>query len=444
VANGHRHRGAGHTPRGQGVKRIERRHYRAMGHALFLGRCVGLTRRSSATDPLAVRVLFTTLPATGHFNSLVPLALAVRSAGHEVAICTASGFADQVEALGLQHLPGGVARFSELFVGAPPSSDPARLTFAQRIAFGRRAPERLIPDLLRHVDAWQPDLLVRESGEQAAAIVAEKVGLPHAGISGGAWASHDARRGLLAEPMGAHRARLGMEADPENHMIFRYLQFAFTPPAWDGDDPVPDTLHHIRYDNPERPDEAPLPTWLEAPRSRPLVFASLGTVMHSEPGLMEAVVAALDGEPVDALAAIGRDQDPARFGDAPPNVRLEPFVPQLRVLERSDLFVTHGGFNGTKEALRLGLPLVVIPISGDQPYTAQRVAALGLGVAIDRTERSPARIRAAVRHVLAEDRYRTNARAFASAMAALPPIGHAVALLERLARDRQPIPRPAS
>lgn len=399
-----------------------------------------IDRRRPGPDPHAVRVLFTTLPAAGHFNSLVPLALAVRSAGHEVAICTSSAFAEQVEALGLQHLRGGVERFEELFVGAPPFSDPARLGFAQRIAFGQRAPERLIPDLLRHVEAWKPDLLVRESGELAAAIVAEKVGLPHAGIAGGSWASHDARRALLAEPMAEHRARFGLEPDPENHMIFRYLQFAFTPPAWDGDDRVPDTIHHIRYENPTRPEEV-APAWLDAPRTRPFVFASLGTVMHSEAGLMEAVVAALDGEPVDALADIGRDQDLTRFGEAPPNVGLERFVPQLRVLERCDLFVTHGGFNGTKEALRRGLPLVVIPISGDQPYTAQRVAALELGVAIDRRERTPARIRSAVRHVLAEDRYRKNARAFAGAMAALPPIGHAVALVERLVRDARPIPR---
>jgi N-glycosyltransferase len=47
----------------------------------------------------------------------------------------------------------------------------------------------------------------------------------------------------------------------------------------------------------------------------------------------------------------------------------------MRVAE-SVLFVAHGGFNGTKEALRLGLPLVVIPIGGDQPYTAERVEAL--------------------------------------------------------------------
>lgn len=405
-------------------------------------------RRSPLTDAAAapiltpMRVLFTSLPATGHINSLMPMALAVRAAGHDVAVCTSPAYAAQIEASGLRHLPGGVDRFKELFDGAPPYGNPGRIRWVQTVVFGTRAPVRMIPDLLRHVEAWQPDLLVRESGEHGAALVAEKVGLAHAGISGGSWASHDARRGLLAEALDAHRPALGLPPDPTNETMFRYLQLAFSPPSWDADALLPRTVQFIRYDNPERAEEAN-PPWLDASRDRPLVLASLGTVMNDHPGLMEAIVAALGGEDVDAVAVIGRDQDPARFGVPPPNVRIERFVPQIRVLERSALFVNHGGFNGTKEALRLGVPLVTIPISGDQPYTASRVAALGLGVAIGPEERTPKTIRAAIRKVLAQDRYRSAARAFAAEMAALPPIGHAVELLERLARGRQPILRDA-
>jgi MGT family glycosyltransferase len=141
------------------------------------------------------------------------------------------------------------------------------------------------------------------------------------------------------------------------------------------------------------------------------------------------------------VAAIGRDQDPARFGTPPPNVRIEQYVPQIQVLGACDLFITHGGFNGTKESLRLGIPLVVIPIGGDQPYTAERVEALGLGRAVSPEERDPAIIRSRIREVLAEPRYRANAQRFSAEMQALPPISHAVSLLERLARDGRPIPR---
>jgi hypothetical protein len=43
--------------------------------------------------------------------------------------------------------------------------------------------------------------------------------------------------------------------------------------------------------------------------------------------------------------------------------------------------------------------------------------------------------------VLANDRYRSAAADFAAEMAALPPISHAVGLLERLAHERRPLRR---
>jgi UDP:flavonoid glycosyltransferase YjiC (YdhE family) len=389
-----------------------------------------------------MRVLFTSLPATGHFNSIMPLAHATAAAGHDVAVCCAGAYADEIAAAGLQHLPGGADSLESLADGAPPLGDPERPTFMQLEVFAGRAPARLIPDLMAHVDAWRPDLLVRESSEFAACLVAEILDLPHASIGTGAWSARDERREFFAEALSALRVGIGLPRDPDGSMMYRYLQFAFTPPSWDGEVEHPPTVHFIRYDNPNRPGET-RPAWLDEPRDRALVLASLGTVMNGVPGLFEAIIEALGNEPMEVVAAIGRDQDPARFGTPPPNVRIERYVPQIQVLGECALFVAHGGFNGTKEALRLGIPLVVIPIGGDQPYTAERVEALGLGRAVAPEERDAETIRSRAREVLSEPRYRDNARAFAAEMQALPPIEHAVELLEQLARDRRPIPRTA-
>ena len=46
-------------------------------------------------------------PATGHFNSLLPIAEGLADAGHEVAICTTPAFAERVAEAGYEHLPGG-------------------------------------------------------------------------------------------------------------------------------------------------------------------------------------------------------------------------------------------------------------------------------------------------------------------------------------------------
>ena len=387
-----------------------------------------------------MRALFTSLPLVGHFNSMLPLARATAAAGHEVAICCPSLFANQVARAGLKHLPGGADDWALWTADAPPLGDPARNPFIQHRVFGERAPLRMMPDLLAHAETWPPDVIVRENGEWAGCLVAEKLGLPHASIGSGSMSGRDDRRSVFAEVMSARRAELGLPEDPEARMMFRYLHLAFTPPSWEGDDARPPTAHHIRYDNPDRPGET-RPAWLDEVRDRPLVLASLGTLMNDLPGLFEAIVEAVADEPIEVVAAIGRDQDPARFGVVPRNVRIEQFVPQIQVLAECALFVTHGGFNSTKEALRLGIPLVVTPIGGDQHYTAERVEALGLGCTVRPGERDPATIRARVREVLAEPRFSANARAFSAEMQALPPMAHAVTLLEQLARDRQPILR---
>jgi UDP:flavonoid glycosyltransferase YjiC (YdhE family) len=387
-----------------------------------------------------MRALFSSLPATGHFNSIMPMALAVAAAGHEVAICCSPMFAAELGRNGLAHLPAGAEDLESISGGGPPLGDPRRRLFMQLEVFAGRAALRMIPDLLGHAEEWRPDVLVHENGEMAAYLVAEKLGLPHASIGTGSLSSLPDRRVLLGPTLSTRRAELGLPRDPEAEMLFRYLHLAFVPPRWDGDVVHPGTIHFIRYDNPDRPGET-RPSWLDAPRDRPLVLASLGTLMNGLPGLFEAIIEAVADEPIEVVAAVGRDQDPVRFGTPPPNVRIEAFVPQILVLEASTLFVAHGGFNGTKEALRLGLPLVVIPIGGDQPYTAERVEALGLGRAVGPSERDPGTIRSRIREVLAGDRFRRNAQAFAADMQALPPIEHAVALLEQLASDRRPIPR---
>jgi MGT family glycosyltransferase len=218
-------------------------------------------------------------------------------------------------------------------------------------------------------------------------------------------------------------------------MPFRHLHLCFTPPAWDGSSvPRPRNARFLRHINTVEP-RAQLPDWVERLPDHPTVLASLGTVFNTTPGVLEAIVAALADEPINLIVAIGRDQDPSRFGPQPGNVCLEGYVPQPLLLAHCDAFVTHGGFNSVKEALSSGVPMVVLPISADQPYSAERCAELGVARRLGADARTPEAIRDAVRQVLTEPGYRANARAFQAEMMALPGPEEMVKLLESLQRQ---------
>ena len=386
-----------------------------------------------------MRALFTSLPAIGHLNSILPMAVA-REAGHDVAVCTSPAFAAQLASFGLLHPPAGVEALDDFLEPGIPHAGPVRTAWMRREVFAKAAPKRLLPELAAHVAAWRPDVIVRESSEFAGCILAEKLGLPHAAVATGSGSARFDHREHFAVALSALRQEHGLSPDPETEMMGRYLGFSLMPPSWDGDAAVPRTLHYARYENLDPPGEE-LPSYLHRPPDRPLVLAALGTLFYGVPGLLESIIEALGDLQVDVVAAIGRDQDPGRFGVIPRNVRVEPWVPQIKVLAKAALFVTHGGFNSAKEALSQGVPLVVVPIGADQPYTAQRVEALGLGRSVRAEGRNVETIRARARELLENPTYGENARRFASEMTGLPPLREAVRLIERLARDRTPIMR---
>jgi len=297
------------------------------------------------------------------------------------------------------------------------------------------------------IDRSKPDLVIRESMEYGGCIAAELRGIPHASVAGNGMSALDSpevhyfpgNRRVVAEPLARHRAAVGLPSDPDNLMPFRSLHMCFAPKSWDGvDAPAPRNSEYFRHVD-AVPPGTELPAWVsELDRSRPTVFASLGTVFNKTPGLLEAIVAGVAAQDVNLVVAIGRDVDPARFGQQPPNVRLEPYVPQALLLPHCDAFITHAGFNSAKESLSAGVPMVAVPITADQPYCAARLAALGAAKAVGADERSPEAIAAALGDVLHDGGYRRAAQSLQQEMRALPGPDRVVGRLEALARNSVP------
>jgi MGT family glycosyltransferase len=155
--------------------------------------------------------------------------------------------------------------------------------------------------------------------------------------------------------------------------------------------------------------------------------------------LFEAILEGLGEQPVNLILTVGRDLDPDQFGAQPENVHIERYIPQGLLLPHCDLVITHAGYSTVTAALSCGLPMVAIPIDADQPLNAQRCAALGVARVIESRQRTPETIRHSVQTILGDPSYRRNAERTRDEMAALPGPEYAVALLERLASEKQPI-----
>ena len=302
---------------------------------------------------------------------------------------------------------------------------------------GAWAADRL-PDLISICSAWHPALLVREDMEFAGCIAAERLALPHAAVQVAAWRPQI--HPLIDAPLNRLRDSVGLPPDPDLAMLHRYLLVIPGPPSYqDAATPLPTTAHAVRHVAFDRSGAETLPAWVNDLPDRPVVYATMGTVFNQVPGILEAILAGLREEPITLIMTTGRNQDPVTFGSQPPHVHIERYVPQSLLFAHCDVVVNHGGTGTVRSALSHGLPMVIIPVSADQPDNARRCADLGVGRTIAPGDRSSGAIRDAVRTVLGDPSYRIQAERLRDESAALPGLDHAVELSERLAVDHQPL-----
>jgi zeaxanthin glucosyltransferase len=172
---------------------------------------------------------------------------------------------------------------------------------------------------------------------------------------------------------------------------------------------------------------------------RPLVYASLGTLQNRLTEMFTTIaeaVAPLDVQLVISLGAA--DQDAASLAArCVGNPIVVPVAPQLQLLDRATVAITHAGLNTALEALARGVPMVAIPITNDQPGVARRLEWLGLGKVVLPRQLTPQRLRAAVEHVLGDPGYRSRARERAQEIASLDGLGRAADIVEQAFRTGQ-------
>jgi UDP:flavonoid glycosyltransferase YjiC (YdhE family) len=358
----------------------------------------------------AVRILFTFAGGLGHLNPLLPLARAAGAAGNDVALAGKPSVLATVEPEGLTVFATGAENDAAQTERGPLEPvDRERDDRVLRDGFAGEVARRRVSALTAVAGDWQPDVFVCDETDFGGTLAAEDLGLPHVTMLVTASGSF-VRPELLAGVF-------------DVDLLSRHLVLNPFPPGFrDPRHPLPAPTRGVRLY-----DATP-----HAPGERPRVYFSLGTIFDLESGdLFERVLDALATVDVDAVATIGRRLERSSFA-APPNVRIEQYVPQERVLPASDLVISHGGSGSVLGAIAFRLPLVVLPLGADQPLNGDRCAATGIGRVVDPTA-SSAEIADAVRDVLADPSYREAAERLRSELDAFASPSEAVRLLEALA-----------
>jgi UDP:flavonoid glycosyltransferase YjiC (YdhE family) len=175
-----------------------------------------------------------------------------------------------------------------------------------------------------------------------------------------------------------------------------------------------------------------LPPGVLDDRSRPLVYLTLGTAM-GHPGVLTEAIAGLSGLDVDVLVATGPSLADGVLGEVPPNVRIEPWVPQAALLPHVDLVVHHGGSGTTLGAFGAGLPQLLLPQGADQFSNAEMVVTAGVGDRLLGTEVTADAVAAKARHLLTDTSVRDATQALAAEVAAMPSPAEVAAQLPTLA-----------
>lgn len=389
-----------------------------------------------------MKVLFTSQRGSGHWHPLVPLAETLEANGHEVAFSSTPSVGPDITANGFTFFPVGVDETPEVVrerQHLQATSEPgAHGNYMQEYVFAGVRAERNLPDLLNLISHWQPDILIRENTEYAGYIAAESLRRPHAAFQITAFRPH--LIDVVTEPLNRLHASVGLPPDHHLNALYRYLLLTPRPPIlWNPAAPMPPTTHAFHYVAFNRSGEEALPDWIAHMPKQPTVYASLGTVFNHMTALLSSILEGLRDEPVNLILSVGRNTDPQIFGEQPPNVHIERYIPQSLLLPHCDLLVTQGGSGTMMDALSHGLPMVMVPIGADQPENCQRCAELGVARVLGRGERTAQAIRGAVREILRNPQYTRNAQQIQQAIEAQPTLDFAVSLLERLAVGHQPL-----
>lgn len=424
------------------------------------------------------KILFTVVPAFGHINPTLPVAVELKRRGHDVGYATGADFQTAITAEGFAFFQAGPPRLR------PGGTDTSQGMFKSAGALGQyyflkllaEVNEESIDPMRAAVERFRPDVIISDSLTYAGGQMAEYYGLPWASFCSvpSMIPSNDAppmtpwglppsdsrlvkmfysiirfwqSRFVLLRVTGLDRRfnliRSGLGLEPVTGCAVRSAisPYLILSPTCEGFEyPRSDWPPQMHLIGPaawgkgaDNVDTHALFEFLDDDDA-PIVYVTLGTLhTYRSHRFYKMVIDAFRDDRLQIVVSVGNAMDMSEFSGAPPNFRFERFVPHSKILPRAAVVVHHGGQGVAQDSILYGVPSVVVPIALDLHEMARRCSVAGVSIRIPFSRVNSKRLRAAVRQILEGGEIRRNTKRLQTIFRSTNAAATGAGLIEQLA-----------
>jgi zeaxanthin glucosyltransferase len=413
------------------------------------------------------------LKATGHLNTMFPLGHELQQRGHRVTIFSAIDAQSKIEAAGFN--------FCDIYFQSDGTNQQQQtqtkkagiLTNVNNIRhtlkkFAQQAETRLqkAPSIIREqgIEALIVDLSVFEGGT-----IADYLNLPYVTMCcmlpfyqdpaippiPTTWQYNSAWWAQLR-----NRTAYGLlnwMAQPVSQVVSHYRQL-WNLPAYEHPNDIFSKLAILTRHIPEFefPRQLPPHFYFTGPfhqsiarqpiafpfeqlDDRPLIYASMGTLQNRFSSIFYKIAEACDNLDTQLVISLGGGLNPEAFSNLSGNPIVVKYAPQLELLQKASLNITHAGLNTTLESLSYGVPMVAIPVTDDQPGVATRIAWTGTGELVPLSQLSVTKLRGSIKQVFTEASYKQNATRLQQIMRQTKGVKRATDIIEQAVSTKNPV-----
>jgi MGT family glycosyltransferase len=354
----------------------------------------------------------------GHINPTLPVVSELVRRKEDVWYLCSKIFEDKVQACGARFID--LSENIEAFMtGYKPAGNHPFYTLLEYII---RYDEAVLPELLAKIGEMHFDYIVCDSILGAgyflknmldipvicsnSTFVISRLPVPDRMMERGFHPQLDDFYNRLENMCGKYKVRV-----PAAYELFTSkcdLNIVYTSKEFNSEDNFDDSYAFVGPSIKDREEDAGFP--FDKIKGERVVYISLGTINTSFIDFYIACMRALTNMDCTVIMSVGRKCSIDSLGEIPDNFIVRNYVPQLEILQRTDVFISHGGFNSVSEALYYGVPVITVPTVNDQFMVAKRVMQTGTGTMLKMNEITDKVIADAVSDLLADSKYKDASR----------------------------------